>query len=40
MADGRLVSCGCLSPTLLILTPRVRRTLPIEVMTSPWLNKW
>jgi len=40
MADGRLVSCGCLSPTLLILTPKVRRTVPLEVMTSPWLNKW
>ncbi|MDP1917921.1 MAG: hypothetical protein Q8L14_16875 [Myxococcales bacterium] len=40
MADGRLVSCGCLSPTLLVLTPRVRRTVPLEVMTSPWLNKW
>ncbi|MDP3238461.1 MAG: hypothetical protein Q8S33_32085 [Myxococcales bacterium] len=40
MADGRLVSCGCLSSNLLILTPRVRRTVPLEVMTSPWLNKW
>lgn len=40
MADGRLVSCGCLSPTILILTPRARRTVPLEVMTTPWLNKW
>lgn len=40
MADGRLVSCGCLSPTILILTPRFRRSVPLEVMTSPWLNKW
>lgn len=40
MADGRLVSCGCLSPTILILTPRARRSVPLEVMTTPWLNKW
>ena len=40
MADGRLISCGCRSSSAMILTPRNRRTLPIEVMTSPWLNKW
>lgn len=40
MADGRLVSCGCRSSSAMILTPRTRRTLPIEVMSSPWLNKW
>lgn len=40
MPDGRLVSCGCRSANAMILTPHTRRTLPIEVMTSPWLNKW
>jgi hypothetical protein len=40
MSDGRLVSCGCRARSVLILTPRHRRTLPVEVMTSPWLNKW
>ena len=40
MADGRLISCGCRSSSAMILTPRSRRTLPVEVMTSPWLNKW
>lgn len=40
MADGRLVSCGCRSSKLMVLTPRWRRTVPLEVMTTPWLNKW
>lgn len=40
MPDGRLVSCGCRSSNAMILTPHTRRTLPIEVMTAPWLNKW
>lgn len=40
MPDGRLVSCGCRSSSAMILTPRAGRTLPLEVMTSPWLNKW
>ncbi|MER2563925.1 MAG: hypothetical protein ABTQ32_24555 [Myxococcaceae bacterium] len=40
MADGRLISCGCRSSSAMILTPRTRRTVPVEVMSSPWLNKW
>ncbi|MBL8919218.1 MAG: hypothetical protein JNJ54_10185 [Myxococcaceae bacterium] len=39
LADGRLVSCPYQSPHLLVLTPANRRTLPLSVMTSPWLNK-
>lgn len=39
LADGRLVSCGCQSSRLLVLTPRFRRTVPLEVMTKPWVNK-
>ncbi len=40
MPDGRLVSCGCQAPTLMVLTPRHKRVVPVEVMASPWLNKW
>lgn len=40
MPDGRLVSCGCRSASVLVLTPRYPRTVPVEVMSGPWLNKW
>lgn len=40
MPDGRLVSCPYAVDTMLVLRPRVQRTVPLWVMTSPWLDKW
>jgi hypothetical protein len=38
--DGRLVSCPYRNATLVFLVPAGRRTVPLWVALSPWLNKW
>jgi hypothetical protein len=38
--DGVIVGCPNLAPTVLYIVPHVRRTVSIDTMTSPWLNKW
>ncbi len=39
-ADGTLVSCPYQSSKIFILRPTTRRTLPLDIMTAPWLDKW
>jgi hypothetical protein len=39
-ADGTLVACPYQSSKIFVLRPTTRRTLPIDIMASPWLNKW
>ncbi len=38
--DGVIVGCPFSASYVLLLTPTSRRTVPREVMLSPWLNKW
>jgi hypothetical protein len=38
--DGVIVGCPFSASYVLLLSPTTRRTVPREVMLSPWLDKW